>query len=57
MGRASSQCLAAWLLVASRTCRKAAQATPTCRALGSGYEPQADLGSAWGIWQWQQQGV
>ena len=57
MGRASNQCLAAWLLVASRTCRKAAQATPTCRALGSVNEPQADLGSAWSIWQWQQQGV
>ena len=39
MGRASSQCLVAGLLTAARTCRKVAQATPICRALGSGSEP------------------
>ena len=39
MGRASSQCLVAGLLAIARTCRKVLQATPTCRALGSGNEP------------------
>ena len=42
MGRASSQCLVAWLLIAARTCRKVAQATTSCRALGRGNEPHAD---------------
>ena len=40
MGRAGSQCLVAGLLTAARTCRKVAQATPSCRALGSGNEPR-----------------
>ena len=39
MGRASSQCLIIGLSIAARTCRKVAQATPSCRALGSGKEP------------------
>ena len=51
MGRATSQCLVVGLLIVARTCRKMVQATPSCRALGSGDEPQADLGSAWSIWQ------
>ena len=34
MRRASSQCLVAGVLTAARTCRKVAQATPSCRALG-----------------------
>ena len=38
MGKASSRCLVAGLLTAARTCRKVAQATPSCRALGSGNE-------------------
>ena len=42
MGRASSQCLVAGLLKVGRTQRKVEQAT-SCRALGSGNEPQADL--------------
>ena len=40
MGRASSQCLIYGLLIASRACRKLEQATPRCRALGSGTEPR-----------------
>ena len=43
MGRASSQCLVIGLSTAARTCRKVAQATPSCRALGSGNKLQADL--------------
>ena len=43
MGGASSQCLVAGLLIAARTCRKVAQTPPSCRTLGSGKEPQADL--------------
>ena len=46
MSRASSQCLIAGLLTIARTCRKVVQATPSCRALGSGDELQADLGGA-----------
>ena len=46
MGRASSQCLAGGLLTVARTCRKVVQATPSCRALGSVIQPQADLGGA-----------
>ena len=57
MGRASSQCLVAVLLTVARTCRKVAQATPSCRVLGCGIEPQADLVGAWSIWQWHWQGV
>ena len=55
MGRASSQCLVAGFLTVARTCRKVVQATPSCRALGSGNESQADLGSAQSICQWQWQ--
>ena len=40
MGRASSQCLVAGLSTDAKTCRKVAQATPICRALGSGNEPR-----------------
>ena len=40
MGRASSQCLVAGLLIAARTCRKVMQATPSCRALGCSNEPR-----------------
>ena len=36
MGKTSSKCLVIGLSIATRTCRKAAQATPCCRALGSG---------------------
>ena len=35
-GRASSQCLIIGLSAAARTCSKVAQATSSCRALGSG---------------------
>ena len=55
MGRTSSQCLVPGLLTVSRTYRKLAQATPICRAQESGNEPEANLGSAWSIWQWQWQ--
>ena len=44
----SSQSLAGGSFTVARTFRKVAQATPSCRALGSG---------AWSIWQWQWQGV
>ena len=51
---ASSQCLVAGPLTVGRTPRKVAHAAPSCRALGSGSEPQALLGRAWIMWQWQQ---
>ena len=35
MSRASSKCLVVGLSIAARTCRKVAQATPSCRVLGS----------------------
>ena len=57
MGRASSLSLVLGLSTAARTCRKVAQATPSCRNLGSGNEPQVDLDIAWNIWQWQRQGM
>ena len=40
MGRASSQGLVAGLLTATRTCRKVAQATLSCRALESHNDPR-----------------
>ena len=52
MGRAGSQCLVAGLLTVARTHQKAAQATPSCRALGSGNEFQADLSHVRSIWLW-----
>lgn len=57
MGPASSHCLVSGLLTVARIRGKVAQATPSCRILGSGNEPQADFGSAWSIWQRQRQGV
>ena len=57
MGSTSNQCLVAGLLTVARICRKVAQATPSCRNLGSGNEPQVDLDIAWNIWQWQRQGM
>ncbi len=56
MGRASSQCLVLGLSIAARTCRKVAQATPSCRALGSGNKLYADIQGDQSIWQYQQQG-
>ena len=50
MGRASSHCLVAGLLTLARRCRNVAQATLSFRALGSGNEPEADLGGAQSIW-------
>ena len=55
MGRTSSQCLVAGPLIVLRTLREVSQAAPGCRALGSGSEHQADVGSTKSIWQWQQQ--
>ena len=57
MRRASSQCLAAGPLNVARTCVDVAQVAPGCRAVESGSDPQADVGSAQGILQWQQQGM
>ena len=39
MVRASGQSLVAELLKAARTCRKIAQATPSCSTLGGGNVP------------------
>ena len=57
VGRASSHCLAAGHLTVARTCREVAQAAPGYRALGSGSDPHARVGSTHTIWQWQQQGM
>lgn len=57
MGRASIQDLFAGLLTVARTCRKVAQSSPSCMALGIDNEPQKDLNFAQGILQWQWQGV
>ena len=52
--RAISQCLVAGSFIVVRTHRKVAQAAPGCRALGSGSDHQAGVGSTQSIWQWQQ---
>ena len=57
VGRASSQFLVALPLTVVSTCEKVAQAALSSGALGSGSDFQAGIGSAWSIWQWQQQGV
>ena len=57
MGTAYSQCLLIGLLTVTRTPQKVAEATPGGMALGSVSETQEDLGGAWIIWQWQDQGV
>ena len=44
MSQGSSQCLVSGLLIVERTYGKVTQATPSCRVLGSGTKPQADLG-------------
>ena len=41
----------AGFLTVARTCRKAAQVIPSCKALGSGNEPQEHLDGAQSIWQ------
>ena len=46
VGRASTQCLVAGSLTVTRTHGKVAQAAPSCRALGSGSDPQVGVGSA-----------
>ena len=46
MSQGSSQCLVSGLLIVERTYGKVTQATPSCRVLGSGTKPQADLGGA-----------
>ena len=50
MGRASSQCLVAGPLTMGRACGEVVQVAPSCRALVSGSDPQADLGGRgdWG---------
>ena len=55
--RASSQCLVMGLLTVVRTSGEVALAAPCCRALGSSSDPQAGVGRAQSIWQWQQQGM
>ena len=51
MGRASSWCLVAGPLTVARTHGNVAQYAPSCRALGSGSDPQAAVDSAQSIWQ------
>ena len=51
--RASSQCLVAGPLTVQRTHREVAQAAPSCRAWGSGSDPQGGVGGTQGVWQWQ----
>ena len=55
MDRASNHCLVGGFLTVARTCRRVVLATPHCRALGSGNEPQADIEDAQSMWQWQWQ--
>ena len=57
MGRASEQCLVAGTLTVARTCGKLAQAAPSCKALGSGSDPQAGVSGTWSIWQWGVRGT
>jgi len=33
------------------------QATPGCKVLGGGSDPQARVGGTKSLWQWQQQGM
>ena len=53
MGRASSQGLVAGPLTVARTHGNKAQVLPHCRALGSNSDPQAGVGGAWSLRQWQ----
>lgn len=57
MRRDSGQRLVARLLTIASTCSRMASITSSCRALGSGFESQADLGGAQSIWHLQCQGV
>ena len=57
MDRAGSQCLVAVSLTVARTHRQVAQASASCRALGSDSYLQAGVGGTQSVWQWQQQGV
>lgn len=57
MRRDSGQRLVARLLTIASTCSRMASTTSSCRALGSGFESQADLGGAQSIWHLQCQGV
>ena len=52
VGGASCPCMVAELLAVARTYRTVEQGTPICRAVESGNETQAVLGSAQSIWQW-----
>ena len=56
-GRASSQHLVAKPLTVARTCGKVAQASPSCRPLGSAGDLQTGVGGTWNVWQWQWQGM
>ena len=55
-GRACSQCLVARPLKVVKAGVEVAQATPSCRALGSGSDPQAGVGDTQSL-HWQQQGM
>ena len=57
MGGSSSQWLITGTLTVARIYMKMAQAAPSSRALGSISDLQAGVGSAWIVWQWQQQGL
>ena len=53
IGMSSSQCLVSGPLTVAMTHGKVMQATPSCRALGSGSDLKAGVGCAQSIWQWQ----
>ena len=57
MSRPSSQCLVAGSFTVARTCQEVRQGAPSCNALGCDSDPQAGVGGAQSVWQWQQQGV
>ena len=46
------QCLFAEPLRVAVTCVEVAQATPVCRAVGCGSDPQEGVGGAHRVWQW-----
>ena len=55
VGWAVSQCLFIVPLTVARASKKVVQTDPSCRALGSGSDPQTGVGITWSVWQWQWQ--
>ena len=50
-GRASSQCLVTGPLTMARIHTVVTHATPGCRTLGNGSDPQAGIGGTQSVWQ------